>query len=472
MPGRFLSAFRPITRVMPEVKAPERRIPFREKLLWTALVLVVYFILTEIPLFGAEYLEGDPYALLRVIFASSRGSLMELGIQPIVTAGLITQLMASSGLIQFDNRSSEDRSLLSGATKFFTIVMTSALAIAYIVSGAYGADLSLIAMAVIFLQLLVTGLLVMLMDELLQKGWGLGSGISLFIAAGVAQKIIWDLLGPIPSFEENGNWYGSIIAYVQSILRGESPLTAFVLRSREDAPTMLGLIVTIVVFIVVTYLQALRVEIPISYAKYRGFRGRYPVNLLYVSNLPLILVSSLFLDIYFVVQIISSRFNPLNDNPWLNWLGTFEGNQPVGGLAYYVTSPRNLSQFLADPIRGLIYAVILIGFCGLFAMIWLQVSGMDPASVAQQLVDSGLQIPGFRRSARPIQSVLERYIPTVALLGGLIIGAVAAFSDFFGAYGTGTGILLTVGIIYQYYETIAREQATELFPLLRRFMGE
>ena len=114
----------------------------------------------------------------------------------------------------------------------------------------------------------------------------------------------------------------------------------------------------------------------------------------------------------------------------------------------------------------------MIGLCGLFAMIWLQVSGMDPASVAQQLVDSGLQIPGFRRSVRPIQSVLERYIPTVAILGGLIVGAVASFSNFFGAYGTGTGILLTVGIIYQYYQTIAKEQALELFPLLRRFVGE
>jgi preprotein translocase SecY subunit len=459
---------------MPEVKAPDRHIPFREKLLWTALVLVAYFILTEIPLFGSKGSTGDPYFYLRVIFASSRGSLMELGIQPIVTAGLITQLMASSGLIQFDNKNAEDRSLLTGATKFLTIIMTSALAIAYIFAGAYGTGLSMVAMGAIFLQLFIAGLIVMLLDELLQKGWGLGSGISLFIAAGVAQKILWDLVSPLPFPDpsENGKAVGSIIAYVQSILRGESALTSFVVRSRDDAPTMLGFVVTIVVFIVVMYLQALRVEIPISYAKYRGFRGRYPVNLLYVSNLPLILVSSLFMDIYFFVQIIWSRFNPLSDNPWLNWLGTFKENQAVGGLAYYITSPRNLSQFSADPIRALVYAGLLIGLCGLFAMIWLQVSGMDPASVAQQLVDSGLQIPGFRRSVRPIQSVLERYIPTVAVLGGLIIGVVASFSDFFGAYGTGTGILLTVGIIYQYYQTIAREQAAELFPMLRRFLGE
>jgi preprotein translocase SecY subunit len=458
---------------MPEVVPPERRVPFREKLLWTAIVLVAYLLMTEIPIFGVARTssQSDPYFYLRVIFASSRGSLMELGIQPIVTAGLITQLLGSSGLVQFDNKSTEDRGLLAGATKFATILMTTVLALAYLLSGAYGTDLSLVAKVAIFAQLFSAGLFLMLLDELLQKGWGLGSGISLFIAAGVAQKIFWDLFSPLP-YEENGNALGSIIAYFQSILRGESPLTSFISRSTADAPTMLGLIITIGVFVLVTYLQALRVEIPISYAKYRGFRGRYPVNLLYVSNLPLILVSSLFMDIIFFVQIIMSRFNPLSDNVWLNWLGTFDNNQPVGGLVYYLTSPRNLSQFLGDPIRAMVYALMIIGLCGLFALIWLQVSGMDPASVAQQLVDSGLQIPGFRRSVKPIQSVLDRYIPTVAVLGGLIVGVVSSFSDFFGAYGTGTGILLTVGIVYQYYQTIAKEQASELYPLLRRFVGE
>ena len=178
------------------------------------------------------------------------------------------------------------------------------------------------------------------------------------------------------------------------------------------------------------------------------------------------------MDIYFMAQIVWSRLNTANSNMWLNWLGTFENNEPIGGLAYYVTSPRNLSQFLKDPVRGLVYAGLLIGLCVLFAIIWLQVSGMDPMSVAQQLVDSGMQIPGFRRSVRPIQSVLERYIPTVTVLGAIVVGALASFSDFFGVYGTGMGILLTVGILYQLYETIAREQMSEMFPLLRRFIGE
>ena len=213
-------------------------------------------------------------------------------------------------------------------------------------------------------------------------------------------------------------------------------------------------------------------NIPISYAKYRGFRGQYPIKFLYVSNIPVILVSSLFMDIYFVAQIVWSRFNVAGDNMWLNWLGIFKDNEPISGLAYYMTSPRNLGNFLVDPLRGFVYSGLLITLCVVFAIIWLQVSGMDPASVAEQLMDSGLQIPGFRRSVKPIQSVLERYIPTVAVLGSIAVGVVASFSDFFGAYGTGMGILLTVGILYQVYQAMAQEQMSEMFPLLRRFIGE
>ena len=130
--------------------------------------------------------------------------------------------------------------------------MTSALAIAYIISGAYG-TLDLSAMAAIFIQLFFVGIIIMLMDELLQKGWGLGSGISLFIAAGVAQKIFWDMFSPLP-YEQNGNVLGSLIAYVQSLFRGESPLMSFVHKVDSGRSTMFGLIVTIAVFILVTYL--------------------------------------------------------------------------------------------------------------------------------------------------------------------------------------------------------------------------
>lgn len=195
MAGRFLNLFKPIGRVLPEIKVPERKVKFNEKIFWTALVLIVYLIMTEIPLYGITTEAGNEFNALRVIFASNRGTLMELGIGPIVTAGLILQLLAGASLIQCDMSKPEDRGLFTIASKVLSIVLTGVQGGAYILSGMYG-RLSPTVMLVIFFQLIAAGIIVMLLDELIQKGWGLGSGISLLIMAGVAQQILWQTFSP------------------------------------------------------------------------------------------------------------------------------------------------------------------------------------------------------------------------------------------------------------------------------------
>ena len=61
-----------------------------------------------------------------------------------------------------------------------------------------------------------------------------------------------------------------------------------------------------------------------------------------------------------------------------------------------------------------------------------------------------------------LQKELNRYIPTAAAFGGMCIGALTVLADFMGAIGSGTGILLAVTIIYQYFETFEKERASEL----------
>src|SRR4030043_2162115 len=138
MAGRFLSLFKPIGRVLPEIKKPERKVSFNEKIFWTALVLVVFLVMTEIPRYGVSAGSQDNFGQLRVIFASSQGTLMELGIGPIVTAGLILQLLAGSGIIKCDLSNPEDRGLFTSASKVFSILLTAIQAGAYILSGMYG----------------------------------------------------------------------------------------------------------------------------------------------------------------------------------------------------------------------------------------------------------------------------------------------------------------------------------------------
>jgi preprotein translocase SecY subunit len=483
MAGRFLSLFKPVSRFMPEVSSPERKVGFNEKLFWTGLALVLYLVMTEVPLYGITTSQGDPFLYLRVIFASHRGSLMELGIGPIVTAGLILQLLAGSGMIECDMNEQDDRALFTTASKVFSFILIGVQASAYIIGGVYSLTDPRMAI-VVFLQLLFAGLILVLLDEMLQKGWGLGSGISLFILAGVAQGILWESLSIAPSFgkaPETIKSYGSIPAIIQTLLQGQlTPQYLYMRFNNPSLPTLLGLFTTVVVFFVVIYAEGVRVEMPISYAGYRGFRSRYPIKLMYVSNLPVIFASALFANIYFISQLIWSNYNQSNTNPWLNLIGMYtstSGGSPVpsGGLVYFVIPPRSLGDIMGDPmgpLRAVVYTGILVAFSIIFSLTWLEVGGLGPSTVAKQLVDSGMEIPGFRRSEKPIEQVLKRYIPTVTILGGALVGFIAAVADFFGVYGTGMGVLLSVGILYQYYQLLMQERVAEMYPALRRFFGE
>ena len=477
MAGRFLKVFEPLSRLIPEVRPPDRRVKFSEKLFWTAAVLVVFFVMGEVPLYGlARAGAQDALYYYRVIFASSRGTLMELGIGPIVTAGLILQLLSGSGFIECDFSNPDDRALFTGASKVLSIVMTGAQASAYLFGGLFG-SLDSAQSVVIFIQLLSAGIVLMLMDELVQKGWGIGSGISLFIMAGVAQNIMWDCLAMVPApGSEPPRVYGVLAALIGALATGNS--VDNILVSPQNYPSILGLIATFGVFLFVIYSEGVRVELPLAHARYRGFRGRYPIKLLYVSNLPVIFASALFGNVFFISQLLWNNFNSNNSNIWLNLLGQFNATEgrtePIGGLAYYMIAPRGFADVTASTdalFRSLVYACILIVFCVLFSFTWLEVGGLDPRTVAGQLVSSGMQIPGFRRSEKPIEMLLRRYIPIVTVLGGLVVGLLAAVADFMGAFGTGTGILLTVGIIYQYYQELVKERVTEMYPGFQRILG-
>ncbi|HXX87699.1 MAG TPA: preprotein translocase subunit SecY [Candidatus Acidoferrum sp.] len=504
MAGRFLNLFKPIARVVPEIKAPERRVRFNEKLFWTGLVLIIYFVMSEVPLFGISAEPLGELAALRVIFASHRGSLMELGIGPIVTAGLILQLLAGSSMIECDMSNPEDRGLFTTASKVFSILLTGVQALAYIVGGMYGTLTTQIAL-VVFLQLLAAGIIVLLLDELVQKGWGFGSGISLFIMAGVAQTIFWQSFSPVSAPGEL-RAYGFFFAVGQALSSGQ-PLSNMWLRNNNwdllnghgiataapvsvfnpANPSMLGLIATIGAFLAIIYMEGVRIELPLSYAGYRGYRSRYPIKLLYVSNLPVIFASALFANVYFFSQIFWSMSGKpaAGTNFWMDILGQYRavygnasaptqvtGYNPSGGLVYYVTAPSNFVQTVFDPVKALAYLGILMAFCVVFSLTWLEVGGLGASTVAKQLVDAGMEIPGYRRSGRAIESILGRYIPAVTVVGGILVALVAGISDFFGVYGSGMGVLLTVGIVYQYYETLVKEQAAEAIPAFRRIFGE
>ncbi len=462
-----------IARYLPEVKRPVRRPGLGERLIWTALVLIIYTLMGHTMLYGvtqAAGLAGRSPLIMSIIFAQRVGTLTTLGIGPIVTAGLILQLLVGAQLIKLDLSKPEDRTTFTALSKLFTIIVILIEAAVYTVSGMLG-QLDPGTQLLVFIQLVAATMLIVFMDELVQKGWGLGSGVSLFIAAGVAETIFTNLFSPI--MLPDGYYQGIILALGQAAAGGGSIGDLFY---RGQFPGLMGLITTMVLLFLIVYLESLRIEVPIQHARVSGYVARYPIKFLYVSNIPVIFTSVVFTNIYFFSTIIWSRFNPANQDPILNLIGAFNATEhgpvPLGGLAYYVTSPGSVAGAVADPMRVVVYTLLMLGLCILFAKFWVEVGGLSPQTIADQLIKAGMQVPGFRRAPTIIARILEKYVRTLTILSAIIVGLIAVFGDYFNVYGGGIGILLMTGILMQYYELLVRERLEEMSPIFRRLLGE
>ena len=266
MTGKFLKFFSPFIKAMPEIKNPQREVSFKEKFIWTGVVLIVYLIMSNIPLYGINIEESTDYFYwLRVILASQRGTLTELGIGPIVTAGLIMQLLLGSRIINVNMSDPYDRALFSGAQKVLAMFLTTFNSIAYLFGGAFGnlSEIGIQKGVFIFVQLLFSGVIIILLDEVLQKGWGLGSGVSLFIAAGVAGQIFWNTFSFIRGPDDLPR--GIIIAFFTVLFDGDSSTNIDDLVLRQQLPSRLGIVTTVMILFVVVWFESTRVEIPLTY---------------------------------------------------------------------------------------------------------------------------------------------------------------------------------------------------------------
>ncbi|HOI70881.1 MAG TPA: preprotein translocase subunit SecY [Methanobacterium sp.] len=446
----LIEKLQPIFSLLPQVKSPDYRVPFKEKLQWTGIILILYFIIGMVPLFGLSPTAVDQFAQLRAVLAGSFGSIITLGIGPIVTASIILQLMVGGKIIKLDLSQPRDKALFQGTQKLLAIIFTVFEAAVLVFTGALAPSSPDVAW-ILVLQIFIGGILIIFLDEVISK-WGFGSGVGLFIAGGVAQTIIVGSFNFLSSPTSPGVPSGAIPHFIYTLT-----------TSQPDFSLLLPVIAVIVVFLVVVYAESMRVEIPLSYGGVKGARGKYPLKFIYASNMPVILTSALLLN----VQLFASIFDRIG----IPILGTISNGQPISGLALYLSVPT-ISTLFTNPLHVLIYAVFFIGSCVLFAWIWVELSGIGPKQVAKQLYDMGMQIPGFRSSRGHFERILKKYIPAITVMGGAFVGLLAFGADLTSALGGGTGVLLTVGIVYRLYEELAQEQLMDMHPMLRKFLGD
>ena len=482
-------AAEPVLTRMPSVRRPEGHVPFKRKLGWTAGVLVLYFFLTNVQLFGLDVgASSDLFGQFRSILAGQQGSILQLGIGPIVTASIVLQLLGGADLLGLDTDDPRDQILYQGLQKLLVVVMICLTGLPMVFAGGFlppdravgqalGVGITGVQ-ALIFAQIAVGGILILFMDEIVSK-WGVGSGVGLFIIAGVSQQLVgglfsWQGLGNAPGFFPT--WF-AIVTGQQAI---GSPLTPEGLQALLlGQGQLLALVTTVMIFVIVVYAESVRVEIPLSHARVKGARGRFPVKLIYASVLPMILVRALQANVQFAGRILNNSWAAMPA-----WLGEYSQGQPVDGLFYYLAPIQARTDWMwflgattAEPWQIAVRVAVDLSFMivggAIFAIFWVETTGMGPESTAKQIQNSGMQIPGFRRNPQVIEKVMERYIPQVTVIGGALVGLLAVLANMLGTIGqvSGTGLLLTVSITYKIYEEIAEEQLMEMHPMMRQMFG-
>ena len=198
---------------------------------------------------------------------------------------------------------------------------------------------------------------------------------------------------------------------------------------------------------------------------------KWPLSFFYASVIPVILTSALIANVQLFGGLIQ------------NWLGrpTFLGNivngQPVSGFLYSIHSTDIVGRIIHGSWewsllgQTLGHIVFYMFFAALFSVFWVKTSNMDAAAQANNILKSGLQIPGFRKDERVLERLLQRYIGPLTIMGAVTVGFLASLADLSGTPTNGTSLLLTVMIIYRLYEDVTRQHLMDMNPMLRKFMG-
>jgi len=451
--------FRDLLKNLPEVISPtEKKLSFNIKLKWTVIILVSFFIMSNIALYGLANNALERFEYLAVIMGTSFGSIISLGIGPIVMASIILQLLVGSKILEIDTSTADGKKFFQGLQKLLVFFFIIFEAIIYVIMRGLEAHQGFAWLVI--LQLILGGLAILFMDELSTK-WGFGSGVSLFIAAGVGWRLMtasFGFLGPEGNFQPTGK----VITFIISLMAADS---------QGAMLSLAAILATVILFLLVVWAQSLKIEIPLTYDRIRGYSMKWPLQFFYASVIPVILTAALIANLQLFGGLLQ------------NWLGhpTFFGNivngQAVSGFLYWVNSTNIVGRLIQGSwewkllVQTLGHVVFFMFFSSLFSIFWVKTSGMDAESQANNILKSGLQIPGFRKDKRILESILSRYVMPLTVMGGLAIGLLASLANILGALVGGTALLLGIMIIFQFYQNIAQQHAMDMNPALKKMMG-
>lgn len=458
-----------IFTLIPEVKQPdEKKIGFNAKLKWTFIILVAFFALANIPLFGLTSNALARFENLAILLGTQFGSIISLGVSPIVMGSIILQLLVGSEIIHIDTNTSEGKKFFQGVQKLLVVFFIIFQSLIYVLMR--GLEAAPGYTAIVILQLILGGFAIFYMNELSEK-WGFGSGVSLFIGAGVSWRLFTQAFqfinqqgqNCLANFGELPACPGEVFTVFESLINQ---------NTIEMFAALATILATGLIFLLVVWAQSLKVEIPLSYGRLKGYGVKWPLNFFYASVIPVILVAALMANIQVVGGLVENWVGQAT------FLGSFDSSgQATSGLAFWVSASNLLDLGIRGGIlpkhilQGLIHIIVFTFLAMVFSVFWVKTSGMDAKNTAKKIQAQGLQVAGFRQDTRILENILDRYIMPLTIMGGAAIGLLAATTDLLGALVSGTAMLLVIMVFYQFYQNIAKQHMTDMNPAMRKFMG-
>lgn len=468
---RLLEVVKFFLPILPEIEVADEKISLDEKIIFT-IGSGIIFLASQIPIYSLvpnAYLKiNDPFSSFRSIFALEKGSLLELGLLPIITSGFIWQIAVGLRLIKINLNYRIDRELYQTGQKLTSLILAFLFGLGLILSGYYdnvihgydpldtAARLPIGTYILILLQIVGWNFLVGLLVEIFDKGYGFGSGVLSFIALQTATNFIRDVFGleiiPIPNSNKSES-FGALINFFKHFEFNVSAIGTNVVNSftRIQLPNLTQFYITVVTILVVIGLHNFRIELPIRSTKVRGMNNVFPIRLLYTGALPIAYAFTILANVqifgFFLTKIVEV-YNPFA----ASIIGTYtkdsnsENLNLTSGILFYFSSPGSLVQAAVSPIRVVTYSLSIVLLSTWFANLWCKISGSAPKDISKQFKEQGISISGKRDVS--IAKELSRVIPVASVSGAFIVSVLAIVGEVLGGLGKGVGAIVGVSAAF------------------------
>ena len=448
---------------IPAVVNPDRALLFKDRVSWSILFAILFTALRNLQIFGPTVsIKPGLFSHLHDAVGCGPSTCLELGISPLITAHVISQLLGASRYCSIDINSKEGRIALNIFRKSTALILTLLMTLLLLSCGYYGSDISFTSLTywVIIVQNVASQMIVVLMDESIEKGYGIGNGLSLFITTSVTSSLLWALLSPkFVNVSTLGGEYESIILSPFHLIYSRSNKlgSLWSIFFRHGPPNWTNLFATIGTAVSVLFLSSHRVDLSIQSIKMRGKAGMYPIRLLDHYWFPVLAFLALSCNIYFTSRCLSMWFGEsiltLFLGRWVNLYGSWS---PSGGILQLFAPPNFTFTAIADFISIFTYPTFVILMTTIMSKYWIDFSGQSAKDISKLLKDQQLTIKGFRETS--VASVLDRYVSPAATTCGLLLGVIISVSDVCGSIGSGVGVVVATLGLQKLIETVLREQ--------------